>query len=371
MDRETNHRTEPKASHIGLAIRTATCALLIVAGLTLLTPPVFHRMVRSDQAAGGDLQITPRVADFGDRVFGEGDSIRARFRLSNSRDRPLTIKAVETSCSCMATVAEGGKSFPLTLGPGASVDLMVSTIAMATRGLDQTYSALIKTEDNAETVRESTVAMSFHVFDALQAEPAAVRIFEAAADSQVRSSFVLFTRRDPREIGEPAIRVLGSERIHAQVRSSRSRDDGDRARLTRYVVDVSVEPGEEDVAGEIRVETPGESTMTIPVSCFFRRDIRFQPAVLLADVSAGDRFRGEVYQEFASDTWKGPRVFSKPPGSEVSIEPFDPHTNRIRVSLPARPDPGSRPGADSIILMSGDGHRTARIPIRYREEGSP
>jgi len=268
----------------------------------------------------------------------------------------------------MATVAEGGKTLPLSLAPMGFVDVTITTTANPGAGLEQTYSAIIETDGEGDSPREYPIAMQFVVADILKAESPSLQIHEADADAPANSSLVLFTYRDPRVIAMPTIRVLGSDRIKAEVRASTIQKDHDRKTLPRYVVGVRIEPasgdGGELIEGSIEIETPGEAKVTVPVSCSFRSDIRFQPSFVGAGGCVGEVVDRDIYQEFAGDAWKDITVVSKPEGCEVRVSRFDAGTNRIRLTLPVL----AADQSGFLVLASSDRLKSVRVPIRYQPE---
>ncbi len=342
---------------------SAVAALLIVA-----TAFGVARAIRPGPVAASErgLEVLPRVISFKDRVFREGESVKARYRVVNTLNRPTTIEEVRTSCSCMATVAEEGRKFPLVLAPKGSIDITISTSAMSSGGVDQSYTAVIMASVDGLKAREYPISMQFTVADILRSEPTSIQVHEAPTDAPLRSSLVLFTYRDPREIAEPKVRVLGTERIRAVVRRSPTKSDHDRKTLPRFVVDLTVDPGEagDPVRGEIEVETAGEPTITVPVTFVFKRDISFQPGIALAVGRAGTRVDCDIFQEFKTDVWRDPEVVSKPSRCDVRITRFDTHTNRISLTIPV-----ATGGEDEFVeLRSSDQSRTVRLPIRLQVE---
>ena len=349
--------------YLAIAVGTALTILAGCAVVFLLVPSTSPKAGVRTRGVDG-LRISPPTARFGDRVFADGEPVRASFHLVNTVDRPITIQSVNTSCSCMATVAEDGKILPLALGPKESLDLVLATTALAAKGLEQAFSAIVVAEPEAAPPVEHPIGVTFQVADALLAEPAEVRVYEAPLDKPARTSIVLFTRKDPRLIAAPTVQVQGSDRIHAEVKLSPIQNDPEMRKRPRYTIEVAVDPGDSDVSGQVEVKTPGEPTITIPVACFFRRDVRFQPPTIEVVAGPGERFETEVYQEYRDDLWKSPRVFAKPDGCEVKIEPFDAHTNRLHVSVAAK---GTAALKRVILLQSSDGKSLVTLPIHDLE----
>lgn len=360
-----------RASYLAGVTCTTLAALLVVAGIVYAIPILWKTSERERPAARRFLQVLPKLVTFKDRLFRNGEPVQGRFRLVNIGDRPVTIKEIKTSCSCMATVAEGG-TFPLVIGPQSNAAVTVTTTALAARGVEQSYSAAVVAQVEGEAAQEYPISLGFQVVDLFQARPDSLRIHEVEANVTARSSFVLFTYRDTREIAMPEVRVRGSDRVRAQVRTSPVRKNHDLQILPRYIVEVTIEPGpDEEVRAEIDVATSGEPKVTVPVSCFFRQDIRFQPSVLTVAGQAGTRVTCEIYAESRTDAWKDFKVVSKPAGCETRVERFDSRTNRVRVSLPVVEASMAAGRADALVFSCADGSRTAQVPIRYLPEERP
>ncbi len=368
---ETPRSASYRFSYVATVVSTTLAALLVVAGIVYAIPILWKNPERKPPAVGRYLQVLPKLVTFQDRLFHQGDAVRARFRLVNVEDRPVTIKEIKTSCSCMATVAEGG-TFPLVIGPKSNVAVTVTTTVLAGRGVEQSYSAVVVAQVNGEAAQEYPIALKFQVVDILQARPDSLRIHEAQAHEPARSSFVLFTYRDAREIAMPEVRVRGSDRLRARVRTSPVQQDHELQIRPRYIVEVTIEPGpDEEVKAEIDIEALGEPKITVPVSCFFRQDVRFQPPVLTVAGQSGTRVACEIFVESRTDAWKEVKIVSKPVGCEIRVERFDSRTNRVRVSLPAVDASEAAKRTDALIFSSADGSRTAQVPIRYVTEERP
>ena len=162
MTRSETTGSDGRPRYAFLSLGTAVILLSAAGGIIYGIPALQARRDRMQVPARQVLQVLPKGSGFGDRVFADGEGVRANFRLVNVQDASITIKSVRTSCSCMATLAEGGRPFPVTLGPKSHVDISISTTALAARGLDQVYSAVVEAESGGGTY-ESPITVQFHV----------------------------------------------------------------------------------------------------------------------------------------------------------------------------------------------------------------
>jgi len=96
----------------------AACALSILGSSTPNhTPPPSNLASSSGQLF--PLEISPDPIDLG--VIRAGESVRATLQLRNTRDEPLTLERIETTCPCVEVA-----SVPLRINPGERQAMSVS-----------------------------------------------------------------------------------------------------------------------------------------------------------------------------------------------------------------------------------------------------
>ena len=317
------------------------------------------------------LKVEPPVLDLGDEGFAEGSLVRGEFRLVNTSTSPLTVRALNTSCSCLASVVDGGKSLPFVIEPSASAGVMLTTTAASIQGLRQSYTVAIDAGPDGAAARDYQATMSFNVIDSIKADPPAVRLYEAPTDALPRGSITLYTYHNSRNVSEPTVRVLDTDRIQAKVTKLATVTDYDSRRMPRYAVEVSFLPAgrPEDIAGTIAIATPGEPSITVPCSCSFQRDQTIEPDRLDVPGKAGQVVERRLFQQFRRQDWREPSVVERPAGSSIEVSRFDDRTNliSIKVTVPDDDDPRRRDG-DRIVLASRSGDRKLSIPVHYRRE---
>ena len=359
-------RQSQRWQYFGWFAGSGTAAVALAFALVLWMLPHQEGSASATEA----LRIDPPKLDIADRSFYEGDMVRGRFRLVNGSAHPVTVKSIETSCSCLASVAEGGRKPPFELEPSAAIDLSLTTSAVSNRGLKQTYDLVITAESAGKPLTPQAASLSFQVVDSLKAQPQTLRIAEASPYKPAHASVVLFTHRDDRPIADPEIAVSGCTQIRVSLKQVSQTYDDQRKLRPRFVLDVEVTPGEgaEPISGIIDVSAAGEPPTRIPVYCTFQQTIRFDPHSVEAAGRAGAVVEREVYLEASSDDWKSPHAVSVPVGCKVRIEPFDAVTNKMHVTV-ALPTQDRKPSTgDFIVLGPRAGKQTIRIPVHYTIE---
>jgi len=329
-----------------------------------------HFLSKSGPGLDGALRIEPPALRLEDRLFGEGDLVRGHFRVVNASQRPLTINAVRSSCSCVASVAEGERKPPFEIGPSSWTGITLTTTALSIRGSEQSYQIAVEASIEGHRLQDHFANLSFRVADSLKAEPAILRVYEAPNDTRTSRSVVLYTYRDLAELPEPTVRVMGSGLIHASLRRSVQDRDQDRGTVPKFVVTVSIDPVEDAdaVAGEIEVVAAGQPPMTIPVACSFRRDFRMDPQSVEASGRPGTRVERDLFQEFSTDRWRDLELVSRPKGCDVEIRPFDKRTNSIPVKVTIPAEGKDLAQTDYIVFAPRDHSRLIRVPVHYSLE---
>jgi hypothetical protein len=313
------------------------------------------------------LRVEPPDVRLEDRVYQEGDLVQGKFRLFNDSGAPLTINALRTSCSCLASVAEGQRTVPFMLVPRSGLEIALTTTALAAQGTEQRYQVVVESSDRGRRLPDRYATLFFRVADTLKANPRELRVYEAASDGPTVRSVCFYTYRDTSDVQRPALRVKGSKLIHAVLRDPVRDELHQDHRIARFIVDVMIEPEEDtaDITGEIEVEPSGQSPITVPVTCTFQRDCRFQPTALQASGKPGTVVERDLFEEFSSDRWRGIEVVAKPERCVVEIGPFDTRTNKIHVKLVVPPIGPGGARDEALILAPRDRARSVRIPIHY------
>jgi hypothetical protein len=130
---------------------------------------------RSDRALERALRIEPPALRLEDVAFADGDLVRGRFLLVNVSRRTVTINAVRTNCTCVASVAEGERKTPFDLAPSAAAEIAVTTTARAARGALQSYAIAVDSSIGDRLLPERFASLSFRVAGAQSAESASAK----------------------------------------------------------------------------------------------------------------------------------------------------------------------------------------------------
>lgn len=320
--------------------------------------------------ADRSLRIEPQAIHIEDREFGEGEMVRGRFRIINDDDRPLMIDAIQTSCSCLASVTDDHRKPPFPLAPKSSVEITLTTTALSLRGSDQRYSIIVAGSADGQQLPERIAGMTFRVADSLKVDPPSLNILEAPAGKAIERGIRLYTYRDTAIRAEPTIRVRGSAQIRASLRKPLEQEAMDSPTPTHFVVDVRVEPDPDSgpIAGEIEIDTSGQPPISIPVTCSFQQEFRLQPTEIHISGRPGATLERDVFQEFRAERWRHLEIVSRPAGTEVTIHPFDSKTNRIHIKA-TLPEKGTDPLLDRpIVLAPGDHSRMLTVPVHFSYE---
>ena len=153
--------------------------------------------------AGGRLSVSPNALDFGERGHRERPS--ATLRLSNDGDGPLTIAAIEPSCSCIELRPDRG---PAPLTPGKSMEIAVTMGSGRAIGKLEKH-ITIRTDGAPGLVR---VPVGMRVFDGLSQEPRDV-VFEGVVggDPATRTIDLVWSRGRSRPDAQFAVeQVIGA-----------------------------------------------------------------------------------------------------------------------------------------------------------------
>ncbi len=337
------------------------CALCVVAGVLWLRASASAPPRRP-------LRVEPAVENFGGKIFAETEGVTGDFRLRNTSGRPLVITAVNTSCSCVSSVAQGATKTPFTIASDASIVLTLSTTPLAIRGLEQSFTATIESSAEGKRLPNQYASIVFRVADTLKPEPPELRVYEASEDEPTKHSIVLYTFHDARAFRTPKLALVGSKNMTATIRPSEVAKDDNLKTLPRFIVDLLITPDadNESISGTVDVEIAGQKPLSIPVSCVFRRATRVNPRVLAVAGKAGSVVERDLFQEYPTDEWSKVAVAAKPRGCTVAIGQFDAYTNRIHLTIPIPRDLKS--DESEIVLASSDGSNTKRVPIRYARE---
>lgn len=339
---------------------------LLVAGLYASTFFRQHDGSPRDLA----LRIEPQTIRLEEKVYEQGEMVRGKFRLINTCDQPLTIEALRTSCSCLASVAEGERKPPFVLPANSSIEILLSTTALSIQGFDQAYTMQVEASADGRHLPERIAALSFRVADSIKVDPPSLHIYEIPHDVPAELAIRLFTYRDSGAHPEPTIHVRGSKRIHTSLRKPTAPENQEGQTVTQYVMDVRVDPDgdSETVTGEIEVIPTNQPLISIPVTCSFKKECRLQPEAIEASGRPGAVIERDLFQEFSTDHWRQLELVSKPEGSEVRIQPFDARTNVIHVKLTMPPGQDESKRAESLVLSPHDRSRTIVVPVRYSLE---
>lgn len=316
------------------------------------------------------LVIEPASVDLTGTVHREKEPVRARFRLTNTLDRPVDVKELGTSCSCTTSLVEDGKKLPFTIEPGAAVDFWLEDHPIPQPGLIQAVRVAITAECDGRPLPVAEAVMRVLVDDPPKANPSEITIGDARVGEHVRSQFFLTTVSAVTKMGRPEIRVSDPATIRAKLVPFQGPTGLFEDDLKgHYRIDVELVRGRdvESITGFVDVKVDGRD-IRVPVHCTFRRPYRLSQKVISLDGRSGEKVAREIYYEAHAPGWEEPELVSAPPGVELAIKPFDPSTRILSVRGRV-PDAGARPSDQVIILRPRGRDDRITIPIRYGSGG--
>ncbi len=339
----------------------------LMAMTAAITSMVTWFATRASVGLAPGLLVAPSVTRVDDHVYKEGEVVRASFKVSNPTGRPIRVKAYRTSCSCMATTPEGGTPPPFVLKPGGLAEFTLRTSALATRGLEQSYSAHIESEVDGKDLPPAVASVHFRVEDGLRAVPRELVIGDAPMGEPVRRTVMLYTKSDAADEATFEFGSSDGQSIAVDASKATGPSESLPGFTPRYKIEVAITPGSDPslAIGTIEVRRNREVALLIPVRCSFRQDYRLsRPNGVDIEGKPGQIITRQVFYESSSPGWRDLSVVSRPEGVEITIQPFDARTQviRIRATVPevAPPQPDPR-----VVLAAGEHKAPLEIPLRY------
>ncbi len=316
------------------------------------------------------ISVEPRSQRLGDSTYREGDTVSARFSIVNPLQVPVTIRGIHTSCSCMATLPGTGLSLPFEIAPGSHAEFWVQGSVRPGPELNQAYSIEVEAWCNGVPLPESFASLSFRVEDVLKAYPIAIKLGEVPIDQPVHRKIYLYTINRPDGGSMPTLRVSGSPSIRATIAAGdkATSDAIPRDFKVQYLIDVILEPGQGEASssGTIDVLGGNRTLLSIPVQCSYQHEYRISADHIDVEGRSGQQFVREIFIESESPSWSEISVPSLPEGITASVDRFDAKTRVVRAKIQV--PPAGRVQRGEILLKSGDGLKTIRIPVRVAAE---
>jgi hypothetical protein len=349
--------------------------LIVVTGLAvvvLLAATISVTLWWSGGSHPGTLVVEPKTVELTDRVFGEGEYVKFKFRIHNPFDRAVTVTAISTTCGCLAAEVEGGSPPPFVIEPKKTAEFWLKAGTMAMQQSVQEFLAFVAAERDGKRLADAVVSLRFKVEDPLRSFPASIAVGGAPTDQPIQRKLVLGTRSDSVAIPAPELQVSSPDAIRAELaqRPPGANVDEIAGFKTRLVVDVTILPhrGSPAITGGIKVLSKGRLLAYIPVECTFKQDYRLSQEWIDAEGLPGESVVRELYYEPHDPEWRDIEAVSLPSGLELKVEPFDSTTKvlRMKIRMPDLAGDGSAEAERGLVLRTLRGQHLIKIPIRYK-----
>jgi len=358
---------EKVESGIG-GFRNRRAKFIAAAGFALLLVS-FGVWIAFRPRAAKAMVVEPATANLTDKAHREDEIVRSRFRLANPLSRPITVKEIATSCSCTASLVEGGKTTPLTLDPGEAVDFWLETHPIPQADLIQVVRAVISSECDGQPLPTTVAMMRILVEDPPKPVPASIQVGDAPVGEPVKRQFVLTTASASTKVGRPQVTVSDPSMIRAALVEGGPTGLFEDHLTGHYRIDVEFVANRDvdSIDGHVDVRVDGRA-IRIPVVCRFHRPYRLSQKTIRIEGRPGDMVVRDLYYESLEPGWEQPEVLSIPTDVELAVKPFD-ATTRVLTIRARVPEAGKEPANRDIILRPRGRDDRITIPISYGAAG--
>jgi hypothetical protein len=346
-------------------------SLAIVVGIVIVTIGVMmlgriRSLATAASATSRSISIEPRSARLVDRTYREGDVVTAHFSIINPLERPVTIKAIHTSCSCMATVTEQGPSPPFNMAPGGKVAFLVRGGVRSGPELEQSYSIQVESSCGDEPLPECFADVIFRAEDSVKAYPFDIKIAGVPTAEPIHRKIYLYKTTAWDGGQPPGLRVSNPESVRTSITaiSENPPDFALKDFRVQFQIDVTIVPPRSLARISTTIDVlseNGQTLLTIPVECEYEREYRLSSDHVDVEGTAGSIIKREMFFESDSPAWRELAVTAVPDGVTAKVEVFDATTRVVRLTFRM---PGANQGNDGeIVLRSRDGTRSIKIPF--------
>lgn len=313
----------------------AAASLLILAAALAVTV----RNPGSGRPGNGGLSVEPRTLDLSDKIAKEDEYVSGRFQVSNPLDRPVVVKQLQTSCGCMVSSFEDGRSPPITLSPGETAAFIMKGHTTAQVQLLQRFYTAIVSESAGRPLPEASAVLICRVEDPLKAYPDSVVLGSLPLDQPTRRKVVLSTASPATRIETAQASTSDPVSILCRLAPNRAEGVNGDGRRTHYDLEVTIvpRPGSDAISGSIKV-VAGDQRLTIPVECTFKKPYRLSQAAVRVEGRPGEVVAREIFYEFSEPAWSAPRIVRSSADVDAEIASFDASTKvvRMRIRVPER-----------------------------------
>jgi hypothetical protein len=354
------------ALRLHLLVGVSSSLLLAVVGFAMA------RSVWQGRRAAGGLEVEPRVVDITDRVYIRGENVKAVFRLYNRTDRDITVRAIRTSCTCMASAVEGGSKPPFVIPGGGQAAFSLSANTSRMVKPVQDFHAGVMSAQDGKALPDLSVALRMRVEDPLRAYPAELRLAGASVDHPTEWSAVLATLSPDTSVDTPEVKVSDPDLMRAsivEVKPGMKVQDVPGC-VPRYVLRVSILPqrGSAATTGSIQLSSRGRGLAEIPVECSFKEDYRLWPDSVNVEGKPGETIDRKLYYEPISPGWNDIHPVSVPDGVRIETGHHEGSTKilLLRISIPSKVRGDSGTLRREVTLGFSGNDKLIRIPVDYR-----
>jgi hypothetical protein len=348
--------------------------LLVGMSSTLFLAVVAFAMSRSvwqGRRPAPGLEVEPSAADITDKVYIRGEKVKAVFHLRNPTDRDITVRSIQTSCSCMVSAVEGGSKPPFVIPAAgqAAFSLSANTSRML-KPVQDFHAGVISAQDG-KALPELPVTLRLRVDDPLRAYPPLVRLARASVDHPTEWSAVLATMSPDTSVDTPEVKVSDPDLMRAsivEIKPGMKVNDVPGC-VPRYLLRVSILPqrGRAATTGSIQLSSRGRGLTEIPVECSFKEDYRLWPDSIDVEGQPGETIDRKLYYEPISSGWTDIHPVSLPDGVRIETGRYGDTTKilRLRITIPSKGPDGSRTLRREITLGFPGNDKLIRIPVDY------
>lgn len=357
MSQSSGNVRQPIARRLALLL-----ALLVLIGCGVALGSLLAGRLRRAES----LAVEPPVADLTGTIHPEGEPVHARSRLVNTLAEPVVVKEIGTSCTCTASLVEGGKTLPLTIEPGGAIGFQLEVHPIAQPpDLIQTVRAVLRSECAGQPLPPAVAMVRLRAEDAVKPEPPVIRIGDAPIGEPVIRQVALTTVSPHTKVGPPEVTVSDPKAIRAQVVAGGPGGLFDDRLTSHYRIEVELSAGRgaKAISASIDIRVDGR-VRRVPIACTFRRPYRLSKEHIEIAGRPGETAAEEVYYEAREPGWEEPEVVAVPRGLNVAVKPFDAATHVLCI-IASVPKPSAPRDELAITLRPKGRDDQITIPIRY------